>query len=848
MWKLTWLFSLILLALSLAQTLKESMSLRVKVVGRILEEKPKLLPPKELSLEGGTTYLDLSSRILEPPRQVEEAPLETVGEGGGCGEPRDRSYYRAGINYYVKGEMKEAESALLDLISLQNSPFIPQAKYLLGLLYSQTDREREALEFFKSSCSDQHPYKGPACEAYYALEFKLKGEPLRTEGPDLWRKVYLIKKEGRVEAPNCDGTVFQKYCSYVVRFVKGEVDEDYRESTELRRAFLLIKQNSLKEAKDLLLKHSRSKRYREVALYYLGVVCLLEGDRRSSYEYASLLEISDPELSKNLYLIASKGDLSLLRIAYRQTKSNEVLKEMGILSYNLGKYDIAYAELTRAGEYLLAAMAAIQKGDYERAHASLKESKRTDREYYLWLLEVLYWLGKDREMEVVLGEIKERFPDLHSEYLGWLMFKKERWAEASRYFQDPYHKALALYNGGSYREVLGVLKGRDTPKERALKAKAALSLGDGKLAREFLRGENEEETYLTGLSFFIEKRYREAIPYFEKLLRSETFRSKAKLRLADSYYNLEEYEKARELYREILTLHPDSQEALDATLALAQIELQKPTTQLENLVEEFAKRFPHSPLLPDLRYQLANLYMREGKDEEARKVLEELLKVDGLRGKVLVKLAQLEQDPKRKEELLKEAVRVSKGEDKERASEMLTNLYLQRKEFGRLAEFFSQGDFEDRKKALDLYMEEDLQKAIELFDRLVAERPQDEGLRERALKLYHMTKGEKYLHVAKGSRDRRIRAEALYLLGNLEKRVNKRKALEYFVEVVLTAEGVQPYYNASVLEGVDILLSLKARKDASCLLDKIDQKHLSEEELERVKILRKELPKCEVKR
>ncbi len=849
MWKLTKLFSLILLGLALAQPLKESISLKVKVIGKVVEEKPKLLPPERLEIEEEITYMDLSSRLLEPPKYIEEAQIEPPPEGKGCGEPKDRAYYRAGVRYYLKGDLKRAESRMLDLLSLQNSPFIPQAQYILGLIYAQTDRDREALEFFKSSCEVPHPYEGPACEAYYALEFKLSGQPVEAESPDLWRKVYQIKTEGRVEAPSCEDTVFQDYCSYVRDFAQGNVNEDYPESTELRRAIVLIGQNSLEGAREILLRHSKPlSKYRNEALYYLGVVSLLEGNRKLAYRYASLLETTDPELSKNLYLIISKGDILLSRIAYQLTGSKEVLRSAGILSYNSGKFDLAYAEFTKAGEHFLAALAALQEGDYGRAYRSLKESRRKDRDYYLWLLEVLYWLGKDEEMEEVLNQIRERFPDLYREYYGWLMFKKERWLEAYKYFEDPYHRALALYNAGRYKEVLNTLKEANTLKERILKAKAALSLGKGRLARSFLTDESPEEIYLKGLSYFIEGRYREAIPYFERLLKEDALRSRAMLRLADSHYNLGDYERARRIYREILTLYPDSKEALDATLALAQIELQHPSPELENLIKEFVRKFPDSPLVPDLRYQLANLYLKEGKEEEARRILEDLLKVEPLKGKVLVKLAQLEEDPAEKEELLKEAIKVSEGKDKEKAMGMLMSLYLQRKEFEKLADFLVQGDFDDKKKALDLYMEENLQKAIDLFERLISERPEDEELKEEALKLYEKTKGKKYLLIARESENKKVKAKALYLLGRIEKKKDKRKALERFVEVVLTAEGAQPYYNRSILEAVDILVSLKARKDASCLLEKLDPRYLTKRDIKKVKILRKKLPKCEVKK
>lgn len=850
MWKLTGLFSLLLLFGSvLADPLRESINLRVKVVGKILEEKPKLLPPERIELKEEITHLDLSKDLLEPPKEIEEAPIDIPKEEQGCGGPKDRSYYRAGVKSYLKGRLKKAESKMLDVLSIQNSAFIPQAEYVLGLIYSKTRREKKALNFLKSSCEAQHPYRMPACEALYALKFRLEGKPVRVDTPDLWSKVYSLKEEGKIERTSCSDTVFTNYCAYVNDFVEGKENTDYRESTELRKGIILLEKGKEKEAKGIFERYSRPlSPYRDVALYYLGVIALRNGDLKLAYKYASLLETSRPDYADSLYLMLSGGDVILSRLAYQSTGSRLALRNAGVLFYNEGKDSLAYAEFEKAGDYLFATWSAIRDGDYRRAYISLKKVEDRDRDYYVWLLETLYWLGKDEEMERVLEEIKEATPELYREYLGWLMFRKERWTEAARYFTDAYHKALAFYNAGRYEEVIDILEGRDGYKERLLKAKASISMGKGELARMFLTEETPEELYLLGMSFFIEGNYREAITYFEKLLKENALKSRAMLRIADSYYNLGNYDRAKEIYKEILTLYPNSKEALDATLALVQIELQRPSQDLKTLSKEFMSKFPDSPLIPDIKLQLASLYIKEGNREEAKRILTELSEMETYRTRALIKLAEIEEDPLRKEELLKQAIMEGSKKEKEIAISMLKNLYLERKEFKKLADFLSGGSFEDRKRALEIYISEDLQKAIEFFDELMKENSKDEELRKIALTMYSKTKGKKYLKIAKESNDPEVRAKALYLLGRMERKRDKRKALEYFVEVILTAKGVQPYYNRSILEAVDILISLRARRDASCLLDKLDHRYLTKRDIKKVKILRKKLPKCEVKK
>ncbi|WP_457601312.1 tetratricopeptide repeat protein [Hydrogenivirga sp.] len=849
MWKLTGLFSLIAFLSITFGALNESISLKVKVVGKILEEKPKLIPPDRITVSRDVRPLDLSGELLEAPKGIEEPRIEIPKGGGACGEPKDKVYYRAGLKYYTEGRLKKAEGKFLDVLSLQSSAFVPQSEYMLGLIYAKTNREKEALKFFESSCSAQHPFRQAACESLYALEFKLRGEPIEAQEPELWKVVYEIKNGGEVKAPACEGVVFKDYCTYVQDFAEGRINDEYKDSTELRKAIVLIQAGNFGEAKLLLKKHNRAlDRHRDVALYYLGVIAFREGKEKEAYRYASLLEISNRRYAEHLYLMLSGRDVLFSKIAYEVTGAKEALLNSGVHSYNRGNYDLAYAELTKAGEHLFAAYAAIREGDYERAYSSLRKVKSKDREYYLWLLETLYWLGRDREMDGVLAEIREKYTELYREYKGWLAFKRENWKEAYKYFKDPYHRALALFNAGRYGEVIKVLRDKNDLRSRLLKAKAAISMGKGALAREFLTEETPEEIYLVGMSFFIEGEYAKAIGYFERLLSEDSLKSRALLRIADSHYNLGNYDRAKELYKEILTFYPDSPEALDATLALAQIELQKPTKDLERLVRDFEKKFPGSPMITDLKYQLANLYIKEGRKSEARRILQELLGNSTYRAKALIKLAELENDPVRKEELLKKAMREGSGEDKERATGMLMSLYLEKKEFEKLADFLSKGDFDDRKKALSIYISENIEKAIKLFNELYEENPNDEELKVKALELYDKTKGKKYLKIARESQNPKVRARALYLLGLIEKKKDKNKALEYFVEVVLSSEGIQPYYNRSILEAVDILLSLKAKKDASCLLARLDRRYLTKRDIKKVKILKKKLPKCEVKK
>jgi len=826
-------------------SLKERFSLKVRVIGKILEEKPRLMPPERLSVEGGAEPLDLTSEVLEPPKFVEPANVVPPKAGSGCGEPKDRVKFRAGVRYYLKGDLKRAESRFLDVLSIPKAVYIGPAQYMLGLIYSEKGQRAKALRFFEESCSGPHQYRKAACEAYYALHFSTKGTLPEEIEIDFWRAVDQIKGGKVPPPPPCEGTVFKDYCFYITDFIEGRINDSYPDSTALRRGIILVKEGKLREAKEIFRSFTGSRsKYRDVAFYYLGVIALREGNKREAYKKASFLETLNPEYAENLHYLLSSGDVLFSRIAYRLTGRKEILRFSGIHSYNQGNYELAFRDFLESGDYLRALWSAIRSENYRLARSLIDKFPRKSREDYLWTLEVLYWNEDWDGIERVLGEVKGKFPDLYNEYTGWVYFKREDWQSAYKHFSDPYHRALAMYNAGKYRKVIEILKKREDLKARILKAKAAISMGDGKLARTFIKGNYPTELYLLGMSYFIEGNYSKAIEYFSSIKDDEELGLKALLRIGDSYYNMNRYDRAREIYRKILKDYKDAPEAQDAVLALAQIELQNPSQDLVTLLEEFRRKFPDSPMINDLKYQLAILEIRKGNRSKAKEILYELMELEAYRPRALLKLAEIEEDPLKKETMLRDVIRIGRGEVKERATGMLMGLFVERKEYEKLADFLVKGDYSDKKKALEIYIKENLEKAVKLFDELYKQSPGDEDLALYALKLYHKTKGTKYLKIASRSSDKRVRAQALYLLGRKIKGKDRRKALEYFVEVIMSSEGIQPYYNDSIFEAVDILVKLKARRDASCLLAKLDKRSLTKRDRKKVKILKSKLPAC----
>lgn len=848
------LFSLLILfvGIGVSQQLTENIAVKVKVIGELDVEKPKEVPPKTLSTSANLEVLELSHLLLEPPKGIEKVQVKKMeGSTFSCGEPSDRVNYRKGVKAYLEGRYGEAKEALLNVLAVDASPFRPMASYILGVIYADKGKHERALNFFKSGCDFLNVYRDASCESYYALYFKLKGTP--AEAPSeypLWEKVHEIKVKGSFpQGIDCSRAVFKRYCGYIRRFVAGEMDDEYPDSTSIRSARLLLDSDPKKSLEILKEYIKPLSKNRDIALYYYSLALIKLGKIKEALGYISVLETLNQDYAKSLYALIAKADLGYSLLAYKLTGNKELLNIAGVIAYNRGDYRLAMDFFEKAGNLRYAAYSALMLGDYGRALHFLERESASDREHFKWLLEA-YLQTKDYEsLGRLLERVRGHYPDLYEEYAGWYFFKKKDWERAARYLPDGYLRAVALYNAGRYREVLSTIGEPKNLSQRLLLARAAISVGDGDRARLYLTGDTDEELYLRGMSYFIEGRYKEAIDNFSLIGAQSPYRVRALLKIADSYYNSGDLDNAKNIYMGLLKSFPDSPEAKEATLALVQIELQNPSADLKELISKFIEQFPDSPLIPDLYYQLANLYLKEGNREEAKRVFRVLTQYENYRSKALLKLAQLEESPEEKEKILLELMEAAGTKVKEQAVNMLKELYKKEGQKEKLAQLLLKGGFEDKKEALKIYAEIDIEKAQELLQELIKEDKEDEDLTRVALLLFKKTGKPSYLKMARNSTDKRVKAEALYLLGkHLKRKKKSREALESFLEVILSAKGLEPYYNQSVLEAADILISLNARSDASCLLDRLDSKHLTEEQLKRVKILKSELPKCSKKK
>ncbi|MEJ7619355.1 MAG: tetratricopeptide repeat protein [Aquificaceae bacterium] len=846
MWKPIRLFSfLLLLSFVLAQQITKEFDINVELTGKVFEEKPKLIPPEKLPMPQ-TRELDLSSELLEPPKFMEFVPVKPVEKTGGvsCGEPKDALSYRLGVDYYLRGRYALAEEELSKVVLIPNSPFKPMAEYVLGLIAYSRDQKDKALELFRGSCQFSHIYQKPACEAYYALHFILRGS-VPENRDELWQAVKAIK-EGRVQEPNCSNVVFSQYCGYVADFVRGQENVLYKDSTSLRSAVVKYFSGDLRGAKETFSLYSApSSPYREIALYYLALIEYREGKGEEAFRYASILESLNQRLTSELYALLSERDIYLSRLTYSITKNPNFLERAGIIAYNAGDYSLALLNFLEAGNVRYAVYSAIKMGDYIRVISLLENKKGKDREDYMWLLEALYWTNGD--LNPVISEVSKLYPDLAREFSGWERFRRGDWLGALGFFEDPYYKSIALYNLKRYKEVINLLQGKTDQRSNILKSRSALMMGDTKLARSFLTERSDEELYLLGMSYFLEGEYQKAVSFFGKVSDKAPFKAKALLRMGDAYYNAGDGEKAKASYYEILRRYPDSEEAKQATLSLLEFSGKGVSDEeMEKLLLNYMQREKNPQ--PEVIYQYASLLARKGDKRGAERELLKLLDTP-LRFKAILKMAEIEEDPAKKLVLYYKVYKEAElQEDKSKARDELIKLYTSARDTKSLADLLTEGDIQDKVKAVGLYISlRDIPSALSLSRELINAGYRSRDFEKYLIDLYRQSGETDLLSYVLKSPDKNLRGEALFLLGLVSlKKGDKKKALENFVEISLNYKD-EPYYNQAVLEGAKILIELGARRDASCLLERFDLNKSKPEEINSYNKLRQGLPKCEVR-
>lgn len=839
----------------------KKLSLNVQVINQFKVDKPSLRPPNKLQAPSYKP-LDLSGEILRTPQYMELTPVQPMKNSGfvSCGEPDDVAAYSGMVSDYLSKDYKGVAKNFEILLKYPNSPYLPMGFYVMGMTRLNQNDKASARDLFFDSCKYTSMYQQSACEGYYALSLELNQKPIFVQSPTyhkaLWKTVFAIKDNSLYTAANCNDFVFKNYCFYINDFVQGVIMPGYYQNSLFFRTGIINyfhgKYDIAKQIfQTIYTNYSLSYDLRYKALYYLALINIQNKEYEKALEKAVMIENIFPgsNLAINLYALVGEENPKGAAVAsiLSNNKYTILTKLAAVQAYNSSDYNYAKLLFLKIQDYKDAIYACIKAKNYNEAIRVLNLANNHDEFYYKWLAESYYFANKLIDLKEFLKDPNfQKYHNLYREYSGWYYFKVGDYKKALSYFNSRYYKAIVYYNMGDYKDAINILRNPTNYNQKLLLAKAYLSIGEPAKAREVLSPISDEAKYIYGLSYFLQNNYTDAIRYFQEVSKNSQYAPKALLKLGDCYYNLGNINKAITYYQKVVERYPNSKESMEASYDIISSQIKNPSKNLELAIKQFIRIYKNNPLSEDLKYQLANIYIKEDKKEEAYNLLSTI--VGGPRYRAMLKMATLEPDPNKKEALLMSVIDNAHGETKQKAKEMLADLYLKEGHINKAATIYSMGDEKDLIHAYEIYLSNHmLNKAKNILDRLISSY-QDDKVRTIALEGFDTFKDPNLLNFASKSQNPSIKAKAFYELGNYYlSQGDKNTALKDYVSVVLLTPDKQDVYKNAVIKAAKILISMHAYEDASCLLDKLNMSSLSNQDAYYVKSLKRRLPVCKNK-
>ena len=792
------------------------------------------------------------------PKEIFIPHEEVKPQGGGffsCGAPSDKALYSQAVELFNKGNLRGAEAKFLELLyKYPNSPYTLKAKYYLGVIAFKEGDYAKAYKIFKELCNSPYRCAWKRFACYNAIISGLyigKHDFEAARSNPFWEHL-LLWLEGKeddytfLRNLNCQSleVPYRNYCSYLRSFLNPSLSGEnlppyYLRSLELRKKLLTLSGGGRVDIRQLVrfINNPRYGRYVE----FLSIHYLIERGN-----YARAVELLKDLASKDR---AKAVALARLLVAKNPTEgyplvvslNDKTLWEVYLTSlYNRGNYRYVLQYAPQFGFYRLAGYSAYALGDYIKAAKYLQRVEnrnKTDERVLLdSLLRTKDWKGFLSELQ----RVKEKYPHLYREYLGWYYYYRGDWSKAAALLGEPLYKAVAYFNLGAYQKALATLRGIDTPQALLLKAKALLAEGRFAEAERLLSGLNTPEAlYLRGLALFAEGKYREAASLFEKLMPYRDRYPQAVLRLADSHYNLGDYGEAKRYYLLYLREHPRGEGAVDAYIGLINVYLATGDPSIADYVYRAIEKYPKL-VGKGVKLKLAEAFVQNGERAKAEKLLRELLnsKDPYVRGKAYLLLAEVE--PNLKEEYLKKSLSVGTPQIKSQAVVELAEYYL------------SKGEREKAKHLLEKYGKyiTDMGKLVELYTRLGDFKrlyyllqeliAVDNSYTRVAYDIAKRYRHPEFYRLAVYSLDPKVASEALYNLERLAfKKGDLKEGLKYALLLKVRKLKVEPTYSRAMFEAVETLYREGYKGDACQLVGEVNPKYLSTEErlkLETIKV------------
>ena len=831
----------------------------VEVTSKVFYPKPQEEVPDKFPVEVNPE-VDTHKVALIYPKEIYKPQEEVKVESSffSCGKPKAKTLYAEGVKAFQKGDYQKTKAYLLRLINeYPQSPYSIKARYYLGYIAFVEGNFKQAYETFKNLC--QLPYNF-AWKTYACYNTVISGlyigihDKKAAAISDFWSN-YLNWLEGKISdeefyrSLHCETLEqpYRIYCIYLKQYLNpsdttAQLPPYYQRSLEIRKIVLKLLSGSFANADASTLRTLlNTSRYGEDLTYYYTLYLINNGNYDRALNLIETLKERNSkkalELAKTLASLSSQYAYQLLKLFPQSKELWEIyLKEL----YNLKNYTAVVQYASSFGLYRLAGYAAYKLGRYDLAAQYISKVWNKNIEDYRILLDSLLRLKRWNQFLTLLQEVKDKYPNLYKEFLGWYYYYKGDWLKAASLLKEPLFKAIAYFNAGYYDKALNLLKGLHSPETKLLKAKIYLAKGYFDKAIDALKDVGTEEAiYLKGLAFFAKGNYREAAFYFSKLLNQIGLYPDALLKLADSYYNLGYYDYAKHYYLEFIRLFPNSRLVNNAYLGLANIYLQTGDLQIANLLYKVIKRNP-TVEGNELKLKLAEGFIKAGALKKAKELLKDLLRSnnDFYRGEALILLSQIE--PDKKLQYLQEALKISFPQIRSEAAIELVEYYL------------SKGDKRKALETLERY-EKDInnpQKLIELYTKLGAFDRVYSLLREliaadnkytvdayNIAKKYHIIE---FYKLALYSLDPKIASNSAYQLERFYlKKGNLKEALKYVLYLKMKNLKYEPTFSQAMFLAVKTLADKGYIKDACSLIGEINSRYLNSDqklELETIKI------------
>lgn len=560
--------------------------------------------------------------------------------------------FNKAYEYYIAGEYEEALSGFKNAINM--NPDFEKARTFLMRTYYHLNRmdeyleERKKIGESKTLTSDQADEYYQLAYEFYALgEYDVALEKLNEVleiHPDYLEAVFLIAETYHELGDFKNAMTY--YQKIVTDFKGSEYDDDALLGSGWCAYLLEDYQQSEKDLTLLVEQFSKSPFYQE-GIYKLGRAYFAQGQYQKVIEmYEKLMGIDflEYDITEIKYLLGQ----SYFWIE-EYSKARDLLQE--IMENNP---DFDFFDDT---QYFYC-FSLFKEGRYQETldileELAAKEGSKVQKEaLYLLGRSLLELKDYDRVIRINLSLLEKDTEDTVLERalfdLGLSYARKGECPEAIRYFnrvieeydQGELAKLSRLeigqcyYDLEQYQNIMQILEGNDSKEALKLKIDAAIKLEAEDILVLLLQEMSEEypdtllgpeEYYSLAKSQFEKGEYQKAIDTFHKmgnLIQTEEMHDEVNYWQGLSFYRLEQYQEAKELFQKIDPLKGNEVSIRSLYMLAETCYKEEDYKQAMIHYQNFLNHYPSHSLAGHSQYNIGWSYLNSGDYENALSVFE----------------------------------------------------------------------------------------------------------------------------------------------------------------------------------------------------------------------------------